>query len=161
MEIHLQRTNELKRTKGELEKKLNVKIKITGKMAEIEGKPLDEYEASHIIEAVGFGFSAREALKLKEENMLFTKINIKDFTRRKNLEDVRSRIIGTEGKTKKTLEQISGCDMVLSNNIVGIIGPAEAIENATTAIKNIVRGSKQSNVYRYLEKMNRAKRELK
>jgi rRNA processing protein Krr1/Pno1 len=47
---------------------------------------------------------------------------------------------------------------VLHDNTVGIIGPAETIEEATTAIGNLIRGSKQANIYRFLERMNAAKK---
>ena len=67
---------------------------------------------------------------------------------------VKSRVIGKEGKSKKTIENISGCDLIINSSAVGIIGPAIAIEKASTAIINLIRGSKHSNVYNYLEKNN-------
>ena len=152
-------TKELKRTKAELEKALKVKITIKDKEVTIEGNPVDEYEADIVLRAIGLGFSAKKALLLKDEGMIFRKINIKDYTRRKNLSEIKARLIGTEGKTKKTIEEISNTDIVIKNNEVGLIGEAESIDNATTAIINLIRGSKQANVYRYLEEKNRIMKE--
>jgi ribosomal RNA assembly protein len=153
-EIFCQRITELKREKKYLERTLNLKINIKGRKVTIQGDTLDEYEAEMVLDAISLGFSARTATLLKDPDFLYEKINIKDHTRRKNLELVRGRIIGTHGKTKKTIEQISGCAIVIKDNIVGVIGPAESMEYAITAITNILKGSKQTNAYKYLERIN-------
>ena len=72
------------------------------------------------------------------------------------MSEVRGRIIGREGKTKRTIEEISGCDLYINEDInqIGIIGNAESIEEATTALTNLIKGSKHANVYRFLEKIN-------
>ena len=140
-------------------KKVGVQIKAKGRQIEIEGAPIEEFEARTIIEALDFGFAIKDALRLSDESISFRRLPIKQFTRRKDLEEVRGRIIGTGGKTKRTIEEISGCAVVIHDNFVGIIGPAEHIEEATTAVANLIKGSKQANVYRFLERMNIAKRE--
>lgn len=157
--IYLESPGKIKQNLEVLERKLNVKIKMKGRQLNIEGEPVDEFEARTIIEAMDFGFPLGDAMKLTDENMVFRKIPIKQFTRRKDLEEVRGRVIGTEGKTKRTVEEVSGCAVVVHNNMVGIIGLAENIEEATTAITNLIKGSKQANVYRFLEKMNTSKKE--
>ena len=151
--------SKIRQNKVAIEKKLGVKITIKGKQTKIEGNPVEEYEAVMILDALDFGFSLNDAIRLTDENVAFRKLPIKQFTRRKNLEEVRGRIIGTEGKTIRTVEEVSGCALALHQNTVGIIGPAENIEEATTALKNLIKGSKQTNVYRFLERMNTAKRE--
>jgi len=155
--LYLNKTKELKRAKEKLEKELNIKIKIIGKKAVIEGSALDEYEAEQIIEAINFGFSAEKAVLLKNPNNAFRKIHIKKHTKRP-LKTVKSRLIGKHGKTKSTLEQLSDTYIIITDTEVGIIGPAEAIETATIAIINIIKGSKQTNTYKYLERVNRAKK---
>ena len=157
--IIFEKINEIKRIKEELERKLNIKIAIEGKKVTIEGSPLEEYEAMNILEAVSFGFSVKEALSLKDENIIFRKLHIRDFTRRKKLREVKSRIIVKEGKTKTTIEEVSECRLSLHDNEVGIIGSAESIESATQALTSLIKGSKQANVYKYLEKMNQLKKE--
>src|SRR3990167_3662842 len=101
-----QNIKELRRAKSELEKSLNIEIKIQGRKVEIKGSALEEYEASIILDAINSGFSAKKALLLKDESKIFRTLNIKDFTKKKNLEEVRARIIGKDGKTKKTIENI-------------------------------------------------------
>ena len=156
--IYCKRITEIKREKRFLERKLKVKISVNGRVITIECEPIEEYEAGLVFEAINLGFSAQTASLLTEGDYLFEKINIKDYTRRKNLDVIRSRLIGTHGGTKKTIEQISGCGIVIKDNIVGIIGPAESVEYALTAVTNIIRGTKQTNTYKYLERINTGKK---
>jgi len=158
-QVYFERVNELKKNKAELEQRLNVKITLEGKKAIIEGESVDEYEAVRVLEAIAFGFSAKKAIILTNENFRFQIINIKHFTRRKDMEDVRARVIGTEGKTKRTIETITGCSVMVKENQAAILGPVDSIEDAVTAIGNIAKGTKQANVYRFLERMNAARRE--
>ncbi|MAE49943.1 hypothetical protein CMI48_03890 [Candidatus Pacearchaeota archaeon] len=156
--INFPNPNELKKHKSRLEKTLNVKIQINNKEATIEGQGIEEYEASIVLEAMAFGFSADKALQLQNQDMIFRIIPIKALTRRKNLEEVRSRIIGKKGKTKETIQEIADCDLILNNNEVGLICHAENSEEATAALTNLIKGSKQTNVYRYLESGNRKRK---
>jgi len=156
--IQIESAGKIRKNKLAIEKKLDVKITVKDKKVEIKGSPVEEYEASQVLDALDFGFSLRDALKITDENVTFRKLPIKQFTRRKNLEEVRGRIIGTEGKTKRVVEEVSGCAVVLHQNTIGVIGPAENIEEATTALEKLIRGSKQTNVYRFLERMNTAQR---
>ncbi|MBI3334370.1 hypothetical protein HYZ97_02695 [Candidatus Pacearchaeota archaeon] len=159
--IYLKKTAEIKKERIMLEERLRVRINVKGKAVSFKGEPVDEFEAMHIFEAVQFGFTLKDALLLLEPDMQFRKLHIKDFTRRKNLYEVRSRIIGREGKTKRTIEDISDCVLVLNENTLGIIGSAEAIDTTLTALKSLIGGSKEGNVYRYLERMNAAKKDIR
>lgn len=150
--IHSEKLPRILKNKKRLEKELDIKITNRGKEIFVEGKSLKEYFAVLVIDALNFGFPFKQAILLKEEDMVFEILNIKDYTNRKKLENVRSRIIGKQGKTLKTLEQLTKCFLEVRENKIGIIGDAEQIENAQRAIISLIKGSKQSNVYSYLEK---------
>lgn len=135
-----------------LEKVLEVKITNNGKEVCINGEAENEYIAEKVIEALDFGFPYASAISIKIDDNLFEKISIKEHTKRKDLETIRARIIGKNGKTIKTLSLLSECFLELKDNVVGIIGPPENIYNAQTSVISIIKGSKQSNVYSYLEK---------
>ncbi len=140
------------KNKRKLERELKVKITIKGEEVSAEGSPEDEYIAERVIEAINFDFPVQVALLIKEEDFLFEILDIKKYTRRKDFEAVRARIIGKEGKTLKTLNTLTGCYFELKDNAVGIIGEPESIKNAQDAIIFLIQGSKQANVYSYLEK---------
>ncbi len=140
------------KNKKRLEKILNVKITNRGKEISITGKPADEYISEKVIDALNFGFPFSTAILLKKEDFIFEILNIKDYTKRKDLERIRARIIGTKGKTLQTLHQLTKCQFELKDNYVGIMGDPEYLENAQEAVISIIRGAKQSNVYSRLEK---------
>ncbi len=156
--LFVKRTRELLNEKEKLEKRLGVTIDIKGKKVTIDGPALEEYEAEMVFDAFGFGFPLDVALMLKNEDMIFKRLSIKDFTRRVDMEVVKSRLIGTQGRTKRTIENIADCYIRVQDNEVGIIGSAEEVEYTITAITNLIRGSKQSNVYRFLERINTQKK---
>lgn len=145
---------EVRKNKQELERALKLKIDIEGRRVTTIGDPMKDYEATIVLDAINFGFTARKALVLLDPTMQFKLLNIKKFTRKSRLKDARSRIIGTEGKTKRAIENICNCDIVISENEVGIIAPGDSIEETVTGIINMIKGSKQGNVYAFLEKMN-------
>ena len=86
-------------------------------------------------------------------------IYIKSITKRRNLKLVKARIIGKDGMTLRLLSELSDCEVVLHENIVSIIGKADKIKIAINAITSLIQGSKQSNVYSYLEKARKIERD--
>lgn len=140
------------KNREKLEKSLNVKITNRGKEVSIKGKAENEYIAEKVIEALEFGFPFSAAMLIKEHDFIFETINIKDHTKRKDLERIRARIIGKGGKTLQTLHTLTDCYFEIKDNRVGIIGPPEYIRNAQEAVISIIKGAKQSNVYSFLEK---------
>jgi ribosomal RNA assembly protein len=158
-EIYVEKIREILRNKKLIEKDLNLKLTNRGKNFFVKGKVENEYLGIKVFEAVNHGFSVEEALDLKQEGIIFQTINIKDLTKRTDLERVRGRIIGTRGKTLNTLKKLTGCNIALSDNHIGIIGSALAIEDAVQALTSLVQGSKQGNVYARLERHKKEKLE--
>jgi len=159
LEIYLKNPAKIKQKRKFLEDKLKLKIEIKNSKAIIDGDSLKEYETSIIFDAINFGFSIESSMLLEDPRFSFRELHIKDYTRKKNLEPVRARLIGKHGKTRKTIEEISGCKIKIADNFVGILGPTEEMEYAITAITNLIRGSKQSNVYNFLERINKKEKE--
>src|SRR3972149_5028031 len=135
-----------------LEKILRVKITNRGKEITIDGLPEDEYFAEKVLIALDFGFPFSIALLVKDEDNVFETLNIKDYTKKKDLEVVRARIIGTKGKTLRTLNELTKCYFELKDNQIGIIGEPEYIKNAQEGMMSLIRGAKWANVYAFLEK---------
>ena len=139
------------KNKKKLERVLNVKIDVKRREVVIDGSSLNEFTAEKIIQALDFDFPLNTALLIRED-FYFEIINIKQYTRRHDLERIKARIIGTKGKTLKTLQDLTKCFFEIKDKEVAIIGDPENIENAQNAIISIIRGTKQSHVYSYLEK---------
>jgi len=157
-EIYTEFIRKILQNKNKLEKELGVTITNKGKLIFVDGEADKEFEALQIIEAINTGFSVDKALLLKDENIILQTIHIKDITKRQDLERVRARIIGTQGRTLKTLNNLTNCEFSLQDNNIGIIGDAEEIEEGIQAITSLIQGSRQGNVYAHAEKEMKKKR---
>jgi len=144
--------------KKKLESELKIKITNKGKNVFISGKPEDEFIGLKAMEAINLGFSIERALFLKNPDILLQSLNIKEVTNKDNLEAIRARVIGTQGKTLRTLNKLTDCAISLKDNQIGIIGNCEDIKDTLQAMTSIVRGSKQGNVYARLEREKKQKR---
>ena len=144
----------IKKNKSKLEKELNINITSNEKNREIiiDGEAEDEYLAEKIIDVLNFGFPFSAAMLIKKEDFLFEIIDIKHYTKRENLRTVRARIIGRGGKTLRVLHDLTKCYVEIKENHIAIIGDPEYIQNCQEAIISLIRGSKHSNVYAFLEK---------
>jgi len=140
------------KNKSNIEKELEVKISVSENEVNLEGKPEDEFVAEQVIDAINLGFPYDIAFLIKKEDYFFEKLNIKDYTNKKDLKSVRARIIGKNGKTLKLLSELSECYLELKDNTVGIIGPPECIPLTQNAVICLIQGSKQANIYAMLEK---------
>jgi ribosomal RNA assembly protein len=150
-QVYSESANKIALNKKLLEESLNVTLDFRDRIVFIDGSPEDSLIALSIIEAITFGFSITKSLQLKQEGFVFRKVNIKSLTDRKNIAQVRARVIGTKRKAMDTLERLSNCDISLHNSTVGIIGLEEDIKKAEFALSNLIKGSKHSDVYNYLE----------
>lgn len=150
--VYSEKSIKILKNKDLLEKSLNVEIDHRGKEFYLSGNAEDEFFARKVIEAINLGFSVETALFIIEKDFVFEVLNIKEYTRRKNLSAVRSRIIGTKGKALAVLSQLTGCFFEIKDNHVGIIGDPEYMKTAQEALISLIRGAKHANVYSYLEK---------
>ena len=144
--------------KKKLEKELGVKITNKGKNLFVNGKAEKEYTALEVMQAINLNFSVNKALLLKNDNTILQTLNIKNITKRHDLERVRARIIGTKGKTLQTINNLTNCEVSLKDNKIGIIGNTEYIEEAIQALISLIQGSKQGNVYSRVEREKKRKR---
>jgi len=157
-EIYIENLGKIIQNKARLEKELEIKITNKGKNVFVNGKAEKEYIALKVLEAINLGFSIDSVFQLKDEKIILQKINIKDLTKKQNLERIRGRIIGTQGKTLKTIHNLTNCNLSLKDNTIGIIGDAENIEDAIQSLTSLIKGSKQGNVYARIEKQKRRKK---
>src|SRR3989344_6451215 len=142
-------------TKRKIQKFTSTKIRINSELGDvfIEGESMDVFNSLNIIKAIGRGFNPDIALKLLSEDYVLEVIPIEDFSRnKKDLIRIRSRLIGTEGKARKSIESLTITNIVVYGKTVGIIGKIDNVMLTRQAIINLSQGSKHGNVYLYLEK---------
>lgn len=131
----------------------DVKIS-TNDEVEIDGE--DSFEVmrtKEVVKAFGRGFEFEDALDLVDEDYILEIINISDFSgksRNRKLE-LKGRVIGADGKSKKIIEKHSGAKIVVYGKTVSIIGKWENVNLAKQAVEMLLSGSKHSTVFRFLE----------
>lgn len=159
LKIPKQRVAVLVGKKGAVKKRIeeltNTKIKVDSQEGDVFIKGEDSlklYSAQTIIKAIGRGFNPKKAELLIKTDYVFEIINITDYT--KNQADMirlRGRVIGKDGKSRNTLEQLTECYVSVFGKTIGIIGLAENVAPAKAAIEKLLRGAPHSKVYHWLE----------
>ncbi len=139
------------KNRAKIEKAANVKILCQDDVVVISGNAENEYIASQIIEALELGFKLKHALLLAQEDYVLEKVWLKKRKSHKRAAEIRGRLIGTYGRVRRIIEELSDCYIVIKDNTVGIIGPAENVKAAVQAVTAIDQGSKFSTVFYGLE----------
>jgi len=139
-----------KEVKEKIEKSLNVKLSFQDNSVLIEGEGLELFQTKNIVKAIGRGFSPEKAFRLFNEEENLEIIELTEF-KDKKMKTIKSRLIGTDGKTRKMIESCSGCSVSVYGKTVSIIGKYDQINIAKEAINMILRGSKHSKVYGFLQ----------
>ncbi|MBI2628729.1 hypothetical protein HYW74_01450 [Candidatus Pacearchaeota archaeon] len=156
--LYIKSARKILQNKDELEKKLKVKITVKGQNTSITSafdNEVDEYFAERVLLALDYPFLIEDALLLLNEDYLFEAIHIKDHTKRHDLKVIKGRIIGTQGKTLRVLQDLSNAIIAVKDNDVAIIAESSDFENARQAVISLIKGSKQGNVYARLEKSHK------
>jgi len=102
---------------------------------------------------VGRGFNPEKALRLMEDDEFLEIVDLKEFVgdRTNQLRRIRGRLIGKDGKTRRIIEDLTRCEMIIYGNTVGLIGNSISLPIAKHAVEMILNGSEHSSVYHYLE----------
>ena len=151
-QLYTQNRRKILQNKKLLENSLKVKISVQDDTLFFDGEAKDEFLALRVFEAIDLGFSINKALLLTDEDYVFEKVLMKKVTRRKDMSQVRARVIGTNRKALDTIESLTDCFVVVHENTIGVIGRLEDVNNALFALKRIVAGSNHANMYAWLEK---------
>jgi ribosomal RNA assembly protein len=69
-----------------------------------------------------------------------------------DMKRLKGRIIGTEGKTRRLIEELTEANVVVYGHTVGIIGSFEEADAARNAVQMIIEGCEHHTVYRYLQR---------
>ena len=152
--VLVQNMNKVKRAVPVIEARAKVRIGFRKDGVSVKGSELNEYLVEQVVRAVDFGFDVEDALLLVDEKFVLEFIDVKEHTRRKNLKDVRARLIGTGGKARKTIENLTGAVIVIHDNRVGIVVDADHLDAVVQGIESLIQGAKHGNVFAYLEKQN-------
>ena len=153
------------KVKRQIEKYCKVKLEVDSESGDVTVIPTEAgskeglvgMNARDIVKAIARGFSPERAMRLVGEDMYLEVVDIRDFTGkdRKHVARVRARLIGTDGKTRNTIEEFSGAELSIYGNTVAIIGDILSMDAAKRAVEMLLEGSEHSAVYKFLENKRR------
>lgn len=119
------------------------------------GDALSLYSTKDMILAIGRGFNPDIVKTLLKPDYAFEAIHLPDYVKETHLERVRGRIIGSAGKTRRIIEDLTDTNLCVYGKTVSLIGRHENIMIAKRAIESLLKGSPHSSVYTWLEKQRR------
>ncbi|MHB8633880.1 MAG: KH domain-containing protein [Thermoplasmatota archaeon] len=125
-----------------------------------KGDPLMLMKMQDIVKAIGRGFSPEHAMRLFSDECYFELLDIHDYVGKdkSHVRRMTSRIVGSEGKTRRIIEEQTGCDLAIYGHTVGIVGPLLELGHAKQAVDMILSGAEHASVYRFLENQRRKAR---
>jgi len=115
------------------------------------------FSAREIIKAIGRGFSPEIAIHILKSDYAFELLSIQDYVGKsqKKVTRLKARVIGSEGKTRKHIEDITETNLSVYGKTIAIIGEAENVMLARRAIETLLAGATHTSVYKWLEKKNK------
>ena len=153
------------KVKSEIEEKCKVQLEINSSSGDVvvssSYEPLSEmlpFKAIEIISAISKGFSPQRAnLLLRDEDLIFQIIDLKEYAGKSSntMDRIKGRIIGQAGKSRRTIEELSGAYISVSDHTVALIGKFDEVRLANDAIIMILKGSTHKTVYEALQQARR------
>jgi ribosomal RNA assembly protein len=149
------------KTKQYIEDKLQVKLDVDKEgsvkivLSEQCTDPSLLLRAKDLVTGIGRGFPPETAFRLiRNEDDIFDMIDLRVIFGRSeaDIKRIKGRIIGTEGKTRKLIEELTEADVVVYGHTIGIIGSFTEADAARNAVQMIIDGCEHHTVYNYLQK---------
>ncbi|RLG84589.1 MAG: RNA-processing protein [Thermoprotei archaeon] len=149
------------KVKEEIMRRTNTRITVDSQTGTVIIEPaspttsaLNLMKARDIVRAIAYGFSPERAFRLLDEDQVLIVIDLKQYVGDKpnHLQRVKARIIGEEGRARRTIEEVTGTYISIYRDYVAIIGDFESANIAKEAIEMLIQGRQHSTVYRFLER---------
>lgn len=148
------------KTKDELESRSGCHIHIDSESGEVQIEDAKAFEpilvlkVRDVVRAIGRGFSPDAATRLFQDDTYLDIIDLTDHVGKqtKDLERVRARIIGTHGKTRRSIEEATGTQVSVLGKTVSIIGEVREVQMARESIEMLLGGAAHGTVYKFLER---------
>lgn len=144
-------------TKKEIEKRAGVELSINSDLGDVsvsqKGDAVLAHQSLSVLHAIARGFSPEKATLLFDQDYYLNVISLRDYAKpgSRRMDQLRSRLIGTSGKTRRVIEEITSTLLSIYGDTVSIIGDYVSLDYATTAVQMIISGRKHRTVYQYLE----------
>ncbi len=156
------------RVKEKIEKRFSIELQVESETGGVTivltptaSDPTVLFRVKEVVTAIGRGFSPERAFRLVEdEDTVLEVIDMREVVGKSqsDMKRLKGRVIGKEGKTRRTIEELTEASVSVFGHTISIIGNIDQAEAATEAIRMLLRGSLHKTVYGFL---HRKRRELK
>ncbi|XHH09631.1 MAG: pre-rRNA-processing protein PNO1 [Candidatus Bathyarchaeia archaeon] len=150
------------KTKTYIEEQMKVNLAVDSEdggvtitLGEGQNDPSMLLRAKDLVTAIGRGFAPEVAFRLiRNEDDVFDMVDLRIVFGRSeaDIKRIKGRIIGSEGKTRRLIEELTEANVAIYGHTVGIIGSFEEADAARNAVQMIVEGCEHKTVYRYLQR---------
>mgnify|MGYP003689250639 FL=1 len=116
--------------------------------------PIKALKFPDVIKAVGRGMAPKAAIRLLEDENFFEMVDLKDFVGKRSHQQrrIRARIIGSQGKVRRLIENLTDVEVTIYKSTVVLVGDAEGIGLARQAVEMLAGGSEHGTVLSFLER---------
>ncbi|MFH0835415.1 MAG: hypothetical protein V1881_03665 [Candidatus Micrarchaeota archaeon] len=133
-------------------KEAGVSATLDGETVTLEGEGGTEWIAEQVVTAVCLGFEPKIAKKLLGDDFFLEVIDLgRLYGSKRKIERYEGRVIGTDGRMKKKLEELSGAWLAVGDEHIVVIGRFDELKNLKEAIMKILEGSEHNTVLRLLQ----------
>lgn len=125
-----------------------------------EFDPVKALKLPDVIKAVGRGMAPNRAIQLLQDDWFFEIVDLREHVGKKSSQQrrIRARIIGSEGKIRKMIEQHTGAEISIYKSTVVLVGDGQGLSSARQAIEMLARGSEHGTVMKFLERERKRSR---
>jgi ribosomal RNA assembly protein len=116
--------------------------------------PIKALKFPDVIKAIGRGMAPKAAIRLLEDENFFEMVDLKDFVGKRSHQQrrIRARIIGSQGKVRRLIENLTDVEITIYKSTVVLVGDAEGIGLARQAVEMLAGGSEHGTVLSFLER---------
>ena len=122
--------------------------------------PVKALKLPDVIKAVGRGMAPNRAIQLLQDDWFFEMVDLRDHVGKRSNQQrrIRARIIGSEGKIRKMIEQHTNTEISIYKSTVVLVGDGAGLSSARQAIEMLASGSEHGTVIKHLERERRKSR---
>jgi ribosomal RNA assembly protein len=150
------------KVKLELEEQTGAKIFIDSKEGDVRLTSSDSVKLfllKDIVRAIGRGFNPEIAMQLLKQDYVLELISLSDFVKSQNqMLRLKGRVIGKNGKSRETIEELTETRMVVYGKTIAIIGFCDNVAISKRAVESLLQGSQHASVFKWLEKYRRQRK---
>lgn len=149
-------------TKKDLESATGCRIDVDSKEGDVvlSGKDaINLFALREVVKAIARGFNPDLAKQLLKQDYILDVISLNDYSKEKSHQQrLKGRVIGMDGKSRHTIEELTECYISVYGKTIAIIGKIEMAGICKRALETLLAGSPHANVYKWLERQRRLMR---